>query len=109
MPIRRSLEHSRGAEEAVLVEGAGLDLQADGERGAGGFAAGEAAGDADAGDAGEVRGDGVKVFQVHGERVPGFFTNFERRVGSGGADDEIDFLEGSVVVAADQPADLEGL
>src|SRR5436190_14894885 len=70
MPIRRSLEHGGGAEEAVFVEGAGLDLQADGERGAGSFAAGEAARDADAGDAGEVGGDGVEIFQVHGERVP---------------------------------------
>lgn len=101
MPIGGLLEHVGGAEEAVFVEGAGLHLEADGEAG---FC--EAAGEADAGEAGEVGGDGVQVFEVHRERVVGLFTEFEGGIGGSGADDEIDVLEGRIVVAANEAADL---
>src|SRR5262245_7553691 len=68
---------------------------------------GEAAGDAHAGDAGQVGGDRVEVFQVHGQRIVGLLAELERGGWRRGAEDEIDVLEGSVVIAANQAADFQ--
>src|SRR5262245_51308917 len=127
MPIGGPLEHGCGTEQTVFIKGPGLKLQTNGKRTpiplsmanfrldfsgkrqSGILAPGEPARNANASVAGEVGGDGVEVFQVHGERVAGFFANFERRIGGGWANDEIDFLESCVIVAADEAADLESL
>ena len=105
VPIGRPLIHGRGPQQPLFVERAALQSA--------GRSAGRSCvkphGNADAADAGEVRRDRVQVFQVHRQRVVGLLAELERRRGRRRADDEIDFLEGLVVVAADQPADLEGL
>ena len=81
-------------------------MQADGELGV--FDFGEAAGDGDAGVAGEVGGDGEDVGEVHFQRVAGALAGFEGGLGAGGADDGVDFLERFGEVAPDEGADFLG-
>ena len=45
-----------------------------------------------AGDAGQVGGDGVDVFQIRGDRVAALGANFPGRVRRGRAKDDVDFI-----------------
>src|SRR6266702_3193690 len=69
---------------------------------------GEAAGNTDPADAGDVRSDGENIGQIHLERVVRFFTDFERRGGRGGRDNGIHVLERFQKILANEGADLLG-
>src|SRR5690606_15201784 len=62
-----------------------------------------------AGDAGEVGGNGVDVLEVGRHRVTAFLADFPGQVRRGRAEDHVDVLEGADKVVLDQPADLLGL
>jgi len=91
------------AEEHGLVEGLGKDLEADGEA-----ARGETAGEAEAGNAGEVDGDGEDIREIHLEGVVEFFAEGEGWGGRGGGDDSIYGVKGAGEILADEGADFEG-
>ena len=85
----------------------GEDLEAGGEV----FPAievGAAAGDGDAGDAGEVGGDGENVGEVFLERIAGNTADFPRGCGGDRGEDGIDFFEGGLEIPADEGADFLG-
>ena len=85
----------------------GEDLEADGEV----FPAveiGAAAGDGNAGDAGEVGGEGENVGEVFVERIVGKAADLPCRAGSDRREDGIDLLERVLEIAADERADFLG-
>jgi hypothetical protein len=67
------------AQEAALAEGATQKLKSHGEINA--VAVGESAGEAEAADAGKVRGDREDVGEVHLERVIGLLAKSEGGLG----------------------------
>ena len=75
MPIRRQLILMRNVQHSRLGEIVADDLQPDRQL------IGKAGRHAHAGQAGEVDGDGIDVFQVHGDRIVGFFTGLEGGAG----------------------------
>jgi len=93
-----------GAEKRVFAERGTEELDADGEAGGG-----EAAGEGEAGDAGDVAGDGEDIAEIHLEGVVGFGAELEGGGGAGGAGDDIAFFEGLVEILLDFGANLEGL
>src|SRR5678815_311881 len=66
----------------------------------------EAGGHGQAGDAGQVGGDGVDVFQVFGDRVVVLRADLPGQVRRGWAEDHVDLVEGGDKVVLDQAADL---
>ena len=91
-------------ENGLLAERFSQQLQADGEFGS----SGEAAGDAHAADAGQVGGDCEDVDQVHLQRVIHLFADFEGGRGGGWANDRVHFFEGAQEILTDQRADFLG-
>ena len=94
----------RGArpEKGRLVERAAEELQADGQT------PGEAAGERQAGEAGQVRGHGEDVGQVHLQRVAGLLAEAEGRAGRRRRGDSVAGLERGLEVAPDERAHLLG-
>src|SRR5688572_2520931 len=90
VPLGRALVHARDAQELVLGERGAEQLEPDRE---GPGAAGEAAGDADAGDGGDVAGDGEDVGEVHLERVAALLADLERGRRRSGGDDDVALLK----------------
>src|SRR5207248_2675207 len=97
--------HAGDAEQPGFAEGGAEELKAEGE---GLVARGEAAGEADAGDGGDVARDGEDVAEVHLQRVAGLLAGLEGRGGARGAGDDVAPFERLVEVALDEGADLEG-
>ena len=104
MPVGRPLEDAGGAQQFLLGEGRGQELQADRQAGLR-----QAAGNTQAGNAGQVGRDRVNVREVHGQRVGGPLAELEGRGRRGRADQHVHFLESRVEVVADQAADLQRL
>src|SRR5438067_13425208 len=86
VPVRRLLVHAGDAEQPGFAEGGAEELKAEGE---GLVARGEAAGEADAGDGGDVARDGEDVAEVHLQRVAGLLAGLEGRGGARGAGDDV--------------------
>ncbi len=91
-------------EQGGFLEVGRQELQADGQA-----LLVEAAGQAEAGDAGQAGGQGEDVLQVHGQGVVHVLAQAEGGGGGGGGGDEIHLLEGALEVLLDQGADLLGL
>src|SRR5688572_29256463 len=87
------------AKDGLLGEGAADDLHADGE------AIHEAGGDADAGEAGDIDGDGADVAEVHLQGVIDLLSDLEGHGRRGWGDKGIDAPEGLVELATDEGAD----
>ena len=85
-----------GAQQRLLVERPPEKLEADGE------ARGEAAGQRERGQAGEVRGHGEDVLEVHLQRVARLLAEAKGRRRRRGRRDRVARLEGALEVAADE-------
>lgn len=102
MPVGRLFVGVSDLEEAAFGEGGAKELQADRELWAGGVLLGEAAGEADAADAGEVGGDREDVGQVHREWVFRAFADLEGGDRRGRADQGVALLECRREILPDQ-------
>src|SRR5439155_9735564 len=99
-PAAGTLVGGGGVEKGLLAEGGADHLEADRQ------ALRETAGDAEAGEAGQVDGQGADVGKVHGKGVGGLRSEREGNGGRGGRDQHVEALEGAVEILLDQRADL---
>ena len=72
-------------------------------------AGGEAAGERNAANPGQVGADGVEVNQVHRDRVVGLLAQLEGGRGRDRAADQVNLLEGLKKILPDQPSHPQGL
>ena len=104
VPVGEVLVAVGGPEEERFGEGRGLELEADRQA-----SLGESAGERDPSDAGEVRADGVKIDEVHRQRIAALLAELEGRRRRHRPTDQIDLLEGVEIILADEAADLQCL
>ncbi len=88
MVIGHLLELMRGVEQFGFIEKIANELQTHG------FVVHQTTWDGQAGKTCQIGGNGVNVFQVHGDRVITLGAKFERRRCSGRSHDDINVAEG---------------
>src|SRR4051812_16811687 len=99
MPVCRLLVHAGNSKELFFAQCRSEELQANRE---GFISRREAAGDADAGEGGDVAGHREDIHQVHLKRVASLFADFEGWGRRRWADDRVALLEGVVEILLDQ-------